>query len=255
MSFRTMSCALAAGLGLAAALLPRAALADPPATLFIAGEHVPPASWKEGGEVTGRETEKIREMLARAEIPYQIDILPWKRGYVLAQRQANACLYSTSRTPEREQQFKWVGPTDEAEWVFIGRPDHKFPLRNLEDARALRIGTYNGDARDDFLRARGFNVEPVQNDASNPKKLLLNRIDLWAIGVRVGSQAPSRFPEIESGELVPLLAFHKVKVYLACNPAVPDALVDKMNAVLDGMRRDGTFTRVERKYALLEKRK
>ena len=248
LTFRTTLLALT--LALPAALSQASA-----GTLFIAGEHVPPASWKEGEEVTGRETEKIREMLARAGIAYQIDILPWKRGYTLAQRQANTCIYSTSRTPERENQFKWIGPTDEAEWVFIGRPDHKFPLRTLEDARPLRIGTYHGDARDEFLRARGFNVEPVQSDASNPKKLLLNRIDVWAIGMRVGSQAPSRFPEIESGELVPLLAFHKVKVYLACNPGLPDALVDKMNAALDGMRRDGTFARLERKYALLEKRK
>jgi polar amino acid transport system substrate-binding protein len=244
---------------LAFALAPAPALAGPaaapPGALFIAGEHVPPASWKEGSEVTGRETEKIRDMLARAGIPYRIDILPWKRGYMLAQRQPDTCIYSTSRTPEREREFKWVGPTDEAEWVFIGRPGHTFPLRTLEDARPLRIGTYHGDARDEFLRARGFKVEPVQNDASNPKKLLLNRIDVWAIGMRVGSQAPSRFPEIESGELVPLLAFHKVKVYLACNPAVPDALVEKMNAALDSMRRDGTFARLERKYALLEKRK
>ncbi|WP_228893878.1 substrate-binding periplasmic protein [Pseudoduganella aquatica] len=231
------------------------AYAGPPETLFIAGEHSPPASWKEGELVTGRETDKVRELLARAGVPYQIDILPWKRAYTMAQRQPNTCVYSTSRTPEREQQFKWIGPTDEAEWVFIGRTDHSFPLRTLEDARPLRIGTYNGDARDEFLRARGFNVEPVQNDASNPKKLLLGRIDLWAIGMRAGSNVLAQFPAIERGELAPLLSFHKVKVYLACNPALPDALADKMNAALDSMRRDGTFIRLERKYTQLEKQK
>ena len=242
-----------------AALAATPALAAPPAApavaLFIAGEHSPPASWKEGAAATGRETDKIREMLTRAGVPHRIDILPWKRAYTMALQQPATCVYSTSRTPEREHRFAWIGPTDEAEWVFIGRADHKFALRTLEDARPLRIGTYNGDARDDFLRARGFHVEPVQNDASNPKKLLLKRIDLWAIGTRAGQHALAQFPAVERGELVPLLAFHKVKVYLACNRALPDALVEKMNAALDGMRRDGTFARLERKYALLEKRK
>ncbi|WP_229418022.1 ABC transporter substrate-binding protein [Massilia sp. Root351] len=240
---------------LGAALAAAPAVAGLPGALFIAGEHSPPASWKEDGQVTGRETDKIRAMLLRAGVPYQIDILPWKRAYTLALQQPATCVYSTSRTPEREHQFKWIGPTDQSEWVFIGRADHKFPLRTLEDARPLRIGTYHGDARDEFLRTRGFHVEPVQSDASNPKKLLLNRIDLWAIGMRSGNHALAQFPAIERGELAPLLTFHKVKVYLACNPALPDALVDKLNAALDGMRRDGTYARLERKYALLEKRK
>jgi polar amino acid transport system substrate-binding protein len=237
-----------------------AVMAAPPApaapqdALFIVAEHAPPASMKEGMEVTGRETEKIRDMLERAAIPYKIDILPWKRAFTMAQQQKHTCVYSTSRTPEREKQFKWIGPTDEAEWVFVGRADHKFLLRTLDDARSLRIGTYHGDARDEFLRARGFNVEPVQDDASNPKKLLLNRIDLWAVALRAGAALPA---ELTGGkrEIIPLLTFHRVKVYLACNPSVPDALVERMNATLDTMRRDGTFAKVDRKYADLEKRK
>ncbi|MRV73379.1 transporter substrate-binding domain-containing protein [Duganella sp. FT92W] len=231
-----------------------AAPQTPPEPLFIVAEHSPPASMKEGEEITGRETEKIRDMLGRSAIAYKIDILPWKRAFTMAQQQKNTCVYSTSRTPEREKQFKWIGPTDEAEWVFVGRADHKFQLRTLDDARSLRIGTYNGDARDEFLRARGFNVEPAPNDASNPKKLLLNRIDLWAVGLRAGASVPAELAG-EKGEIVPLLTFHRVKVYLACNPSVPDALVERMNTTLDTMRRDGTFAKLERKYAELEKRK
>lgn len=230
---------------------PAAAQQEP---LFIVAEHSPPASMKQGQEVTGRETEKIRDMLERSGITYKIDILPWKRAYTMAQQQRNTCVYSTSRTPEREKQFKWVGPTDEAEWVFIGRADHKFQLRTLDDARSLRIGTYHGDARDEFLRARGFNVEPVQSDASNPKKLLLNRIDLWAVGLRAGAAVPAELAG-DNGEIIRLLTFHRVKVYLACHPSVPDALVERMNATLDTMRRDGTFSKLERKYAEPARRK
>lgn len=228
--------------------------AAPQESLFIVAEHAPPASMKEGNAVTGRETEKIRDMLGRAAVPYKIDVLPWKRAFTMAQQQKNTCVYSTSRTPEREKQFKWIGPTDEAEWVFVGRADHKFQLRTLDDARSLRIGTYNGDARDEFLRARGFNVEPAPNDASNPKKLLLNRIDLWAVGLRAGASIPVEYTG-DKGDIVPLLTFHRVKVYLACNPSVSDGLVERMNSALDAMRRDGTFAKLERKYADLEKRK
>lgn len=245
--------ALAALLALQPVAAAEQAGTAPLETLTIVAEHSPPASMKEGNEITGRETEKIRDMLARLGISYKIDILPWKRAFTMAQQQDHTCVYSTSRTPEREKQFKWVGPTDEAEWVFMGRADHKFLLRTLDDARSLRIGTYNGDARDEFLRARGFNVEPVQSDASNPKKLLLNRIDLWAVGMRSGASIPSELVGGDKSEIIPLLVFHRVKVYLACHPSVSDALIERMNATLETLRRDGTFARLERKYAEQEK--
>lgn len=221
------------------------ALAAPP--LMITAEHSPPASMKVGNEVLGREGEKIREMLARTGYAYKIDVLPWKRAFTMAQRDPYTCVYSTSRTPEREQQFKWVGPTDEAEWVLMGRAGRKYNVHSLDDARKLRIGTYNGDARDEFLRARGFDVDGASDNAANPKKLMLDRIDLWAVGVRnndLSAMAQFAAPE----QLVPVLTFHHVKVYLACNPSVPDEMVGRMNAALDAMRKDGTFTRLEKKY-------
>lgn len=222
--------------------------------LVITAEHAPPASMKVGDQVLGRESEKIHEMLARSGYRYSIDVLPWKRAYTMAQRDRYTCVYSTSRTPEREKLFKWVGPTDEAEWILIGRAGRNYQLQTLDDARKLRIGTYNGDARDEFLRARGFDVDPAQNDASNPKKLLLGRIDLWAVGVRnndISALAQFAAPE----QLVPVLVFHRVKVYLACNPSVPDAMVERMNGALDAMRKDGSFARLEKKYEQWQSRK
>ena len=220
--------------------------APPMPALTITAELSPPSSMWSGNEVIGREGEKIREMLQRSGITYAIGILPWKRAYMMAQRDAYTCVYSTTRTPEREKQFKWVGPTDEAEWLLLGRAGHRFQLNTLEDARNLRIGTYNGDSRDEYLRARGFHVDPVPNDQSNPKKLMVDRIDLWAVSMRSASSASllARY----APDIVPVLVFNRVKVYLACNTSVPDAMIERMNATLDAMRRDGSFARLERKY-------
>jgi polar amino acid transport system substrate-binding protein len=231
----------AAGL---ACLLLGAPHTAPAAPLLITTEHTPPASMVVDGAVAGHEADKVHEMMARTGIRYRIDMLPWKRAYTMALTPSQTCVYPTARTPEREKLFKWVGPTDEAEWVLWGRADHSFPLNTLEDARKLRIGTYIGDVRDDFLRSRGFHVEAVPNDLLNPQKLMMNRIDLWAMGV---STAPRQKPEWQ-GQIVPLLVFNRIKIYLACNPSVPDAVVGRLNAALDEMRRDGTVSRLDRKY-------
>ena len=216
------------------------------AGLYITTEYSPPTSMQEGDKIIGSASDKLREALARSAIAYTIEMLPWKRAYTAAQARPDGCVYSTTRTPERERLFKWVGPTDEGEWVLLGRTDRNYNLRTLEDARALRIGTYNGDARDEYLRARGYLVDPAPNDMINPHKLMMGRIDLWAAGLRRGSTVL----ELNgwSKKIVPVLAFNKVKLYLACNLAVPDATIDKLNGALEAMARDGSARRIEHKY-------
>ena len=222
-----------------------AGAAPPAVTLRIASERMPPSSMMVDGVITGRETDKIREIMARTGTPYQLELLPWKRAYVTALTRDYACVYSTTRTPAREPLFKWVGATDYAEWQLWGRVDAGLSLKTLEDARRLRIGTAHGDARDEFLRARGFAVEPVNDDMLNVQKLFMHRIDLWAVSVRNGTKGPRG---LTSSELAPLLSFHRAQVYLACNNSVPDALIERLNAAVADMWRDGTMERIGRKY-------
>ncbi len=219
----------------------------PSAPLYITTEAAAPSSMQDGeGKVVGISTDKVRAAMERAGLPYTIDLLPWKRAYAAARDRPDACVYSTTRTAERELLFKWVGPIDSAEWVLMARANRRFSLRTLEDARPYRIGTYNGDARDHFLRSRGFRVDSAPNDLTNPRKLLLGRIDLWAAALRVGS------PVLEqngwAGHIVPVLVFNRFEVFLACNRAVPDEVIARLNTAFSALERDGTMGRIERSY-------
>ncbi len=214
--------------------------------LYLTTETSAPSSMQDGTRVIGIATDKVREAMGRAGVDYSIELLPWKRAFLAAQQRPDACVYSTSRTPEREALFKWAGPTDVGEWVLMGRADSKLKLRSLEDARGLRIGTYNGDARDAYLRARGFRVDAASEDIANAGKLLLDRIDLWAAGFRSGSTILARYGYDK--KIVPVLVFNRIEMYLACNRAVPDAVVERLNAAFEAMARDGTARRIERGY-------
>jgi polar amino acid transport system substrate-binding protein len=231
---------------LLAGLCANAQSARAPARLYLATEASTPYGMREGERVTGIAVDEVREIMSRAGIDYTIDLLPWKRAYTAALQRPDGCVFSTTRTPERERLFKWVGPTGEAQWLLMGRADRKLRLRTLEDARGLRIGTYNGDARDQFLRARGFAVDPAPDDLANPRKLLLDRIDLWAASRGRGGRVLDE--NGWDGRIVPVLVFKRIQVYIACNPQVPDALVARMNAALAAMKRDGAARRIERSY-------
>ena len=227
--------------------------ASPQAQLTLLTEYSPPISMLDNGNTSGAGTvvgtgsDKIREVMARTGIAFTMELQPWKRAYTAALERPDTCVFSTTRLPERENLFKWIGPTDSAEWVLLGRADRRFKLHSLDDARKLRIGTYNGDARDTFLRERGFKVDPAHNDMINPQKLLLGRIDLWAASLRRGSVVLEQ--NGWTTRIVPVFSFKKVDVYLACNRSVPDALVTQMNAAIAAMNRDGTMRKIDRKYA------
>lgn len=217
-------------LAVALAGLCAAASGAPRPRLSIATENSPPSVMMENGQIVGSTTKKIREIMERVGIDYDIEILPFKRAFLLARNQADTCAYSVTRLPERESLFKWVGPTHESDWTLFGRADRDYRLGGIDDARKYRIGAYFGDARGETLAEQGFNIDTVKERISNPRKLLVNRIDLWVSSIRVGSELVAQ--NGWSGQIVPLLTFRRTELYLACNTSVPDALVAKMNAAL-----------------------
>lgn len=185
--------------------------------------------------------ERMHDVATRAGVDYTIRQYPWKRAYAVALGRNDGCVYATSRTPDREAQFKWIGPMYERTWVLAGRAGQDYNVKTLEDARKYRIGTFAGDASHEYLRSRGFKVDPAQDDSANPTKLLLGRIDLWVSATsNTGPEFLSYYPHA----IVPVLKFHTVGLYLACNKGVPDAVVTRMNTTAAAMLRD--LGRVER---------
>lgn len=228
-----------------------AALAAPAAwcaapKLILTAEATYPAVMEEGGRVTGHAAEKIHEIMRRAGIDYSMRIMPWKRAYMLALTQSQTCVFMTTRTPEREALFKWIGPISQADWVLYGRADRSYAIKTVEDARGLRIGAYNGDVRGEYLATRGYLVDFVQNDDSNPKKLMLDRIDLWVNSTR--SSRPLLAQLGLTGKIVPVVTFHQAKLYLACHLSVDEAVTARMQAAFKAMEVDGTYKAIEQKF-------
>ncbi|MCG2584993.1 ABC transporter substrate-binding protein [Massilia sp. TS11] len=216
------------------------------APLRLVTEEVPPSVMKQGERITGYSADKVRTLMERTHTPYTMTMYAWSRSFSLAQTQADTCVFPMARLPEREALFKWVGPLHASDWMLVGRARDRHVLRSLDDARGLRIGSYVGDYRARTLQEHGLQVEFVADDALNIKKLLMGRIDLWV--------ASRRHAEIEierrglKGQLVPLLTFRRTDVYLACNRALPDAEIARLNAGWHAMLTDGTVAVIEARY-------
>ncbi|CAM3633007.1 substrate-binding periplasmic protein [Roseateles saccharophilus] len=216
-----------------------------PFRLVLATEEYPPYNMSgPNGTVTGISTDIVRALLDTAGYEYEITVYPWARAIALARTQVNTCVYSMSRTPEREALYKWVGPLVSNDWALFARSGASRP-QTLDEAMMMRIGSYQGDAIVAFLQTRGHLVDVAPSDDVNPRKLLAGRIDFWATGRLIG-QYRLKQQGIEGVE--PVLNFNHTEMYLACQIQLPDAQVLKLNQTLHGLEKSGAIKRIYAGY-------
>ncbi len=216
--------------------------------LVLTTEDYPPFNMQAQGshEIVGISTEKVREVMRRAREPFVIKLFPWNRAFQMGRSEARTCVYSTTRTAEREALFKWVGPLVKNNWMIFARKNDNRNPRNLDELSPYTIGVYRSDAVADYLAGHGFKTEVANYDADNPRKLIHQRFDFWATGELLG-MAILRQQGL-SDEIIPLFQFNQTEMYLACHLEMPQEKVDLFNRILKDMEKDGSSAAIERKY-------
>lgn len=215
----------------------------------IITEEYPPLSLKKEGIITGSSVEIVKEILHRLKRSDEIIMLPWVRGYNLLKTEPNVALFSTTRTKEREPLFHWVGPICTSRNGFYAKRGAGIPINSLEDAKKVRaIATYKEDAREQMLRAWGFtNLDSSKSPASNLKKLLSGRVDLWLYD-NLGLPGVAKQVGIDIDQLELVLPIEEVSLYIAFSKGTPENVVKQWQETLDRMKKDGSFQKISRKW-------
>ena len=235
-------------LGLLAGLV----LAPQPAlALKLLTEENPPLNYTEGKKLTGVATDVVQEMLKRAKIKPDIEVMSWDKAYEKAQADKETCLYATARLPNRENAFKWVGPIAMNKWGLYALGGFKPELKTLADVRPFRVGGVERDAKVEFLRERGVtNVVEEKEDRHNPAKLTLNlketlKIDLWITSVASAKKvaAQAKVPDLKL-----VLVVNEAESYLACSPRTEPDTLKALAAALDSMKKDGSYEKIVKAY-------
>lgn len=216
-------------------------------------ENFPPYNMSVGGKhfaleknITGISADIVREMFKRASINYSMALYyPWERIYESAKEKADYGIFSAARTPERENEFKWVGPIGPDNWVLLTTANSPIKLKTLEDAKKYRIGAYKDDAVAETLIKQGITPTLELRDEENAKKLQAGTIDIWATTDPVGRYVAS---QIGIDNLNIALSFYNGGLYLALNKKTPDAVVSKLQSALDQMRKEGKVDDITNLY-------
>lgn len=219
------------------------------ADLKIYTEDAPPLNFLNNGKPDGVAVAIVNEIRTRVGEKSQIEFVPWARGYDEVQKNANVALFATTRTEARENLFKWVGPLAEKKWILYKKKGSPIAIKTLDDAKAVKsIGAYKDDAKEQFLKSKGFtNVDSASADNLNIKKLVAGRIDLWITGesdmldyAKKEGVAPSELEEV--------FVVDTKKLSIAFSKQTSDDVIKKWQDAYDSMVKDGTIKKLHSQF-------
>lgn len=196
-------------------------------------------------QVDGLATAILREMCNRAQITCTFTLrFPWSRILTQAQTKPDYGIYTTVRTPEREPNFKWIGPISRNDWIFVAKSDSSIQLSSLDDAKALRVGGYKGDAKTKYLESKGFSLVTSLQDQRLLDKLAEGKIDLWATSDPAGPNLAQK----SKVAVKKVFVIQRKDLYLAVNKQVPDEVVAKLQEAYEQMQKEGLVKQIKDRF-------
>ena len=216
-------------------------------------EQYPPYNLEEDNKLQGIAVDTLALMLPRAgskQTREDIKLLPWARGYKRVLSEPNTCLFSTTRTEEREHLFKWVGPIAPNTVGLIARKERNIKIDSVEDIKERKIGTIRDDMAEQYLINAGISLDGMERVAEtilNIKKLNRGRIDLWAYGENV-AMWELKANGFNPADYESVYVLGRQNLYFAFHKGTSDSVIQKLQAALDTLKTDGEYEKILDRY-------
>lgn len=206
------------------------------AKLTVVTENFAPAQYlDDNNELVGYAADRVRAVLDSAGIDYSISVNDWSMTYNIALRDPQTCIFSISRSPEREQDFIWFAKLAQFDTNFYSLKSKGLALTNLEQAKQYRIAVLKDNYSHHYLLSKGFKENEnlmLFSSFDNIFDIIQTRsssIDLVVIPAqRVEHEQSHLISDLQLEELLPINS-HQAPLYFACNKNLPLALKQQLS--------------------------
>ncbi|GAA5136105.1 substrate-binding periplasmic protein [Thalassotalea piscium] len=202
-------------------------------TVKVVTEESYPIQFFENGKLIGTATTFVEQVLAAANIQYNIDVYPWARAYRMALNEPNILIFSLAKTAQRADKFKWVGEIMDLEYYLFGPVNSNINAHtSLEELRQYRIGTVRDGAPYQYLLRNDFkNLVTVVKAEQTALLYQSGRIDLLPAN-KSTFEIVCRNRKLDCSNLVPLykLDMPSIKLFMAFSQLTDDFIVEKVRA-------------------------
>ena len=204
-------------------------------------------------KIQGIAVDLLVEMLAKSgssQSLQDIQMQPWARGYETLKNKKNTLLFSTTRTKERENSFKWACPINEIKTELIALKSSKIKIGDKKDLLKYQIGSVRDDVGEQLLVAAGVPLGKLKRTAkyeSNLKKLQTSRIDLY-VGSMDSLDAMCQNIGCSTDIFEPVYTLDVSQLCFAFNKQTNDDVINTMQKALDEIVAQGKIKELHKKY-------
>lgn len=212
---------------------------------FVTEEYAP-FSYSDSGTIKGVAVEQVHQIAVAAGLSYRIEIMPWARAVVLAERRQDHCVFTTGHNRARDKRFRWVEPLLKDQMVMVRRKGSDVAITAPSDIHTLRVGAQRGDFAVEALQEHGFsNIDLAADISVSLGKLKSGRIDLMPTSVKTYEKM------LEDGQPVEKAMLLDGQIYgIACHRAMPLDTVAAMQKALDELITSGKQDAIFAAYGL-----
>ncbi|TPH19308.1 substrate-binding periplasmic protein [Litorilituus lipolyticus] len=150
-------------------------------TIAVVTEDAPSLQYqKASGEMAGPAANLVEKVLNESGFNFDTRVLPWARAYKEAKQVPNTLIYSMVRTPEREDNFHWIGIISKPQYYLFALKSKDIPLaKPLIEYHQYRVGTVLNSANHLALKNQGFDsLVPVATAKQVFMLLTKKRVEL-----------------------------------------------------------------------------
>jgi polar amino acid transport system substrate-binding protein len=211
--------------------------------LVIMTEQSPPYNFKEDGKMQGISVDLLDAVFKKMRLGLtrdNIQMTRWVEQYQRTLDERNRILFSMLRTPEREQDFEWVGPIAPARIGLFCRKDKQVRINTAEDLKKVRIGVVASDAGEQLAIRAGVEKEAlVQSETAEEAVRLLGsgKVDCWAYEEATGRWFLSQKTEFP-GDFEMVHVLWEGELYYAFHGRFAPSVVHQFQEALDALKRE-----------------
>jgi polar amino acid transport system substrate-binding protein len=212
--------------------------------------NLPPYTVEDSPQEPGFSYELLQAVFEKAGLPAQCKFHPWGRAQMIAKQPENShyMIFSLTRTPDREEQYRWILNLLHNETAFITLPG-KEQINSVAEAREknLRVGVNQETPWHKFLLQENYEkIDLVTSEEANAKKLMARRIDAWYVPIDRGfyylkklglQEKPVAGKPLQTGDS-----------YLAANLKFTADIAAKLQTAFEAVKQEKVYEKLYNKY-------
>ncbi len=225
----------------------------------VVTEYLPPFQSKNNdGTLGGYSTEVVHALFALTGDRPNIQLLPWSRGYRMAQEEHNVMIYSIARTSSRESLFHWVGALkNERFYVWGLKTKYNQPFCSLDEFKYLIFASSKNYNTEQFLLQNHFKtIQRVGKNDQTIGMLYKGRADL-IVGNELIFQHQARRLKLDFNAMVKLYETTSLNtsISIAFGLNSDDAIIKRFEQAFKQLQSSGKLATIKKKWTIEDDKK